>query len=618
MVSLQDIRNLMQDYSLPLLLGILVAIVFANISYEDYNYAFGKKGSWEPGHLSVFGHHVTISFLVNDIFMCFFFGLAAKEVVEAFLPGGSLDPPSKAINPVAACIGGVVGPVIVFFILAVVFDALDAFDGKPFSTTVKGWGIPTATDIALAWMVASQVFKSSADGKIHPAVNYLLLMAVIDDAIGLIIIAVYYTDPNHPPQPVWLLLCVAGMLISFGLRKLKVRWWAVYVILGGVPCWCGLLKASVHPALALIPIVPFMPDSLSDAATVAPCSEEPPSEEPQNMPLEESKEDTSSPVIGFEQFDEQKLVVSADVGGEKSLVVTASSGEVSGAPPPFESSVSGAGAGSGNTVIACDVEKDSACTECKVFQGPLDVVAAHQKQCTGHSTDGFDEDGRAQRREMVAPIHAAHELHEMDAPLHQFEHQLKLIVDIGLFFFSLCNAGVKFSEVGAMTVTVLVSLIAGKTLGVVGFAMAAAATGKAPVPEGITTRDLWYVGFIASLGLTVALFVAGEAFEDLSLQSQAKMGALLSGLVGFAAIGLARMGTKQEEASTKYIEEDAAAQIEEGQVIGRPATGHSGLSRPGTGRTSLERRPGGRRRSLNVGMDHRLNADDSTMVEDLS
>ena len=80
MVSFQDIRNLMQDYSLPLLLGILVAIVFANVSYEDYNYAFGKKGSWEPGHLSIFGHHVTISFLVNDIFMCFFFGLAAKEV----------------------------------------------------------------------------------------------------------------------------------------------------------------------------------------------------------------------------------------------------------------------------------------------------------------------------------------------------------------------------------------------------------------------------------------------------------------------------------------------------------------------------------------------------------
>merc|ERR1712166_1175337 len=113
-----------------------------------------------------------------------------------------------------------------------------------------------------------------------------------------------------------------------------------------------------------------MPDSLSEAATVAPCSA-PPSEEPQNMPLEESKEDTSSPVIGFEQFDENKLVVSADVVGEKSLVVTASSGEVSGAPPPFESSVSGTGAGSGNTVIACDVEKDSACTECKVFQGPL-------------------------------------------------------------------------------------------------------------------------------------------------------------------------------------------------------------------------------------------------------
>jgi len=104
--------------------------------------------------------------------------------------------------------------------------------------------------------------------------------------------------------------------------------------------------------------------------------------------------------------------------------------------------------------------------------------------------------------------------------------------------FSLCNAGVQFSEVGAMTACVLLSLIFGKMFGVVGFAKAAEATGRAPVPKGISDGDLWLVGLIASLGLTVALFVAGQAFTNKSLESQAKMGALLSGLVGFAALAI--------------------------------------------------------------------------------
>ena len=53
--------------------------------------------------------------------------------------------------------------------------------------------------------------------------------------------------------------------------------------------------------------------------------------------------------------------------------------------------------------------------------------------------------------------------------------------------------------------------------------------------------DLIMAGFIAALGLTVALFVAAEAYVDPSLQGQAKMGALLSGLVGFVAVALGRI-----------------------------------------------------------------------------
>ena len=108
--------------------------------------------------------------------MCFFFGLAAQEITETFLPGGMMNPPTKkAINPVAATFGGVFGPVIVYFILLSIFDASGAFDDKSygFEDLKDGWGIVTATDISLGWAAAIFVFGAG-----HPGVYYTLLMAV--------------------------------------------------------------------------------------------------------------------------------------------------------------------------------------------------------------------------------------------------------------------------------------------------------------------------------------------------------------------------------------------------------------------------------------------------------
>ena len=149
----------------------------------------------------VLGHPLTVHFLINGMFMVFFFGIAAKEITDSVLPGGALNPPNKAVNPLMATIGGILGPVGVYFLLtAVLYGGTDNF-----SEVANGWGIPTATDIALAWLVARIVFGSH-----HSAVNFLLLLAVADDAIGLGIIAVFYPDPNHPVEPVWLLLTLGG------------------------------------------------------------------------------------------------------------------------------------------------------------------------------------------------------------------------------------------------------------------------------------------------------------------------------------------------------------------------------------------------------------------------
>ncbi|MEM1009269.1 MAG: Na+/H+ antiporter NhaA, partial [Myxococcota bacterium] len=178
MNRIRKITNLLQEFSVPLIIGVLAGLVAANINPEGYHHLielpiFGKQ-------TKIFGHVLSLHFLVNDVFMVFFFGIAAKEITESVLPGGPLNPPSKAINPLLGTLGGVFGPVGVYFLLVYL-----VYGGTTqFSTVANGWGIPTATDIALAWLVARLVF-----GNKHPAVNYLLLLAVADDAIGLGIIA---------------------------------------------------------------------------------------------------------------------------------------------------------------------------------------------------------------------------------------------------------------------------------------------------------------------------------------------------------------------------------------------------------------------------------------------
>lgn len=251
--------NLIQEFSIPLILGVACALLAANLTPEFYSVivdhniavfrlpeALGHLDEAEHAHWE---HYLSLHFLVNDIFMVFFFGIAAKEITESCLPGGTLNPISKAINPLLGTLGGVLGPVFVYL-------GLNAYMGQP--NWQDGWGIPTATDIALAWLIAKLVF-----GKGHPAISFLLLLAVADDAIGLFIIAFKYPSA----EPAWLntLWILPGVLIALGLRKAKVSNWIWYVAFGGAFVWYGLYSAHLHPALALVFIVPFMPGPKVDS-----------------------------------------------------------------------------------------------------------------------------------------------------------------------------------------------------------------------------------------------------------------------------------------------------------------------------------------------------------------
>ena len=224
--------------------GVLAALVIANADEHLYHVLLDYPLLGE--NVKIFGHTVTFHFLMNDIFMVFFFGIAAVEITQAVLPGGALNPVSRAINPLLGTIGGVIGPVGVFFAMCYALQVEDI--------VYKGWGIPTATDIALAWLVARLVFGSR-----HPAVSFLLLLAVADDAIGLGIIAIFYPDPLHPVEPIYLLLTLLGIGVAVAFRQMKVKSFWPYLLIAGGLSWCGLLLAHLHPALALVFVVPFMP-----------------------------------------------------------------------------------------------------------------------------------------------------------------------------------------------------------------------------------------------------------------------------------------------------------------------------------------------------------------------
>ncbi len=393
--------QLLQEFSIPLLAGVLVAIVWANVDHGSY------EALLHASPLPASFPEVTFHFVVNELFMTFFFAVATKEIAEACLPGGALNPVKNAINPIVATCCGVVGPALVYL-------AWSHATGD--RAIAQGWGIPTATDIALAWLVARVAF-----GKSHPAVSFLLLLAIADDGIGLAIIAIFYPDPAHPVQPIYLGLVAVAMGIAYALRGSKTYSPLPYLVAGALS-WAGLYLAHLHPALAMVFIVPFMPHS----------------------------------------------------GRDRGLFV--------------------------------------------------------------------DDDAWIRANTMG-----------------RFERSVKKPVDLGLFFFGIANAGVTFSDFGNATYAVLAGLAIGKTVGVALGALGARAAGF-PLPTGMHARDVVPLGMNAALGLTVALFVAGVAFPAGSIQGAAKMGALLSALMGPITILTARMfGIKPLEARP----EDAAQRAEQ-------------------------------------------------------
>jgi Na+:H+ antiporter, NhaA family len=180
--------------------------------------------------------HVQLGFLsvahwVTEGLLAIFFLLAAIELKHE-LTHGELSSPRTAVIPAAAALGGVAVPALIYLLVS----------HEP--GLAVGWPIPTATDIAFALGVLALVGR----GLPTRIRTLLLALAVLDDLIAILIIAIFFTSEMH-----WLpLLAAIPVVAAFGLlSRLRQRWWmiALLVILG-VAAWTLVALSGIHPTVA--------------------------------------------------------------------------------------------------------------------------------------------------------------------------------------------------------------------------------------------------------------------------------------------------------------------------------------------------------------------------------
>jgi NhaA family Na+:H+ antiporter len=209
-----------------LLLGAVVALVWSNSpAAESYLALRDLRVGPEALHL-----HLTLGEWAADGLLAIFFFVVGLELKREFVAGDLRDP-ARAAVPILAALGGVLAP-------AAIFVAVNAAGGD----ALRGWAIPTATDIAFALAVLAIIGTHLPAGMR----TFLLTLAVVDDLVAVTIIAVFYTDDLHA-------LLLVGALVPLGLFALavqrRIRWWWLLVPLA-VVTW-GLVHASgVHATVA--------------------------------------------------------------------------------------------------------------------------------------------------------------------------------------------------------------------------------------------------------------------------------------------------------------------------------------------------------------------------------
>jgi len=239
--------------SMVLILFTILALICANVPVvKDWYFSLWQNNvSLSIGDFNFFshnGHSLTLGQMINDFLMAIFFlsvGLEIKREIKV----GELSTRDKALLPIIGACGGMLVPVLVFYLVCP-DDAL----------MQRGLAIPMATDIAFSLGVLS-VFKTRVPIGLKV---FLAALAVADDLGGIIVIALFYSSDIN-----WLFLglsalCVAAMILG---NILKMRSKSFYVLIGLV-LWYMMLNSGIHATIAGVIVAFCIPATLKKGTGV--------------------------------------------------------------------------------------------------------------------------------------------------------------------------------------------------------------------------------------------------------------------------------------------------------------------------------------------------------------
>lgn len=365
-----------------------------------------------------FGLAEPFIFWVNDGLMAIFF-LAVGLEIKREIVVGELSSVKKAVLPLAAALGGMIFPAIIYF----------AFNSRgDFS---HGWGIPVATDIAFALGVLALLGNRIPIGlKV-----FLAALAIADDVGAVAVIALFY---SHGLSAAFLMASCGVVLLLLLGNRMNIRSSWFYGILG-VVLWCFVLKSGIHATVAGVALAMTIPARSRIPSTT---------------------------------FVSQARHVLGEIDADN--------------------------------IIAGQTQ---------------DAVQQLESLCDSVQT-----------------------------PLQQFEHALQPFVSyLILPVFALVNAGILLTGLditaifgSSVTLGIMSGLVFGKVVGVFSFVWLAIKLRIAELPSGVGMSNMFGVSWLCGIGFTMSLFIAGLAFGESWIMTNAKIGifcaSVAAGIIGYTLL----------------------------------------------------------------------------------
>jgi len=222
---------------LVLLFAAVIALLISNSEYSStYFNVLQKYITIGFGAISL---KLTVMHWINDVLMTIFFFLVSLEIKREIVQG-ELSNPKQALLPIIGAVGGMVVPAIIYIVINI---------GSP--ETLKGWAIPSATDIAFSLGVLSLLGK-----RVPVSLKiFLTALAIIDDLGAIVIIAFFYSGNI---QTIYLMLMLVSVVALFTLNRFNIRSFIPYLLIG-ILLWDFTHQSGIHATISGVLLALLIP-----------------------------------------------------------------------------------------------------------------------------------------------------------------------------------------------------------------------------------------------------------------------------------------------------------------------------------------------------------------------